>query len=169
MRTAFCVLQKCEVFEIKPQECTLKDLCLGLAVLYLEKVMLGALLLFYHLADTFIQRVHLLQGPPPWRSLGLSVLPKCAIMIIHELLLVRFKPTTFYLSAYNRSATFWLLSFLLSFWFEQFTNGWRALYNVLLLFVTCHVCVESYEIVYFIPEIQFFPQILLFYFFTSFQ
>ncbi len=45
--------------------------------------MLGALLLFYHLADSFIQRVHLLQRPSPWRSLGLSVLPKGAIMIIH--------------------------------------------------------------------------------------
>ncbi len=140
----------------------LKDLCLGLAVLYLEKNMLGALLLFYHLADTFIQRVHLLQGPPPWRSLGLSVLPKSAIMIIHEVLLVGFKPTTFYLSTYNRSATLWLLSF----WFEQFTNGWRALYNVLLLFVTCHVCVESYEMLYFIPEfILFFNSIIVIYIF----
>lgn len=87
----------------------LKDLCQGLTVLYLEKNMLGALLLVYHLADTFIQRVHLLQGPSTWRSLGLSILLKGAIMIIYELLLVGFTPTNFYLSPYNRSAAFWLL------------------------------------------------------------
>lgn len=101
------------------------------------KKMLGALLLFYHFADTFVQRVHLLQGRSPWSNLRLSVLPKGTMIIVHKLLLVGFKPTTFYLLAYNRSATSRLVSLptkLLKMWrFNQFTNWWRGLHIVLVL------------------------------------
>lgn len=85
------------------------NLCQGLMVLFLGEKKFWEHFLLLSFSWHFYTKSTIIKGLPPWRNLRLSVLPKSAIMIIHELLLVGFKPTTFYLSAYHRYATFWLL------------------------------------------------------------